>query len=184
MNGHHLILGTTTDFITGEPLADTHDERARQSVARILVEDRGFRRSDITPRHPVTVQAGDRRAVIPVDFVITLDRRVAMVIKYGPGSLVTRHRPTLAISRLVAPYQIPVAVITNGLGADILCGHTGQRMAEGLNHLPSRRELHQRCATFDFAPISRARVDREARILYAYEVDDSCPCDDSICRLT
>ena len=184
MNGHHLILGTTTDFLTGERIPDTHDERARQSVARILVEERGFHKREITPRHPLPVQADDQRAIVPVDFVVRLNNRVAMIIKYGPGSLVTRHRPALAASRLVAPYQIPVAVVTNGQGADILCGHTGKRLAQGLSNLPSRLELAHRCETFAFEPISRTRAVKEARIIYAYEVDDSCPCDDSICRLT
>jgi hypothetical protein len=31
---HELILGETTDFITGETLVDTIDERARQKIAR------------------------------------------------------------------------------------------------------------------------------------------------------
>ena len=45
MNGHHLILGELTDTITRETLADTHDERQRQKLARLLVEKKGYRRS-------------------------------------------------------------------------------------------------------------------------------------------
>ena len=38
MGNHHLILGELTDYLTGEPLTDTHDERLRQELAKWLVE--------------------------------------------------------------------------------------------------------------------------------------------------
>ena len=38
--GHHLILGELIDFITGETLQDTHDERYLQKLARLLVEQK------------------------------------------------------------------------------------------------------------------------------------------------
>jgi hypothetical protein len=34
-----------------------------------------------------------------------------------------------------------------------------------------------------FAPISEQRAEMESRILYCYEVDDRCECDDDVCRL-
>ena len=40
MNGHHLILGELDDFVTGQRLADTHDERYRQRLSRLLVEEK------------------------------------------------------------------------------------------------------------------------------------------------
>ena len=35
---HHLIYGHCNDFITGETVVDTDDERYRQKLARFLVE--------------------------------------------------------------------------------------------------------------------------------------------------
>ncbi|MCK7466807.1 MAG: hypothetical protein MZU91_00755 [Desulfosudis oleivorans] len=50
MAGHHLILGKLTDFLTGEILDDTLDERYRQKIARWLVEQKGYDcRGDRTP---------------------------------------------------------------------------------------------------------------------------------------
>ena len=40
--GHHLILGKTTDFITGSTIIDTDDERIRQMLARFLVHKKGY----------------------------------------------------------------------------------------------------------------------------------------------
>ena len=36
------------------------------------------------------------------------------LLTFGPGSIVSRERPALAVARLVAPYQVPVVVVTNG----------------------------------------------------------------------
>ncbi len=183
MNGHHLILGELVDFITGEAISDTHDERHRQSLARLLVNGKGFDRNEIQTRFELLTRAGVNRAIVPVDFVISLSGRVCMIVKYGPGSLVTRHRSALAASRLVADYQIPVAVVTNGEQADVLEGPTGEVMRRGLEAIPDRVELLRVMADAAFKPITKKRAEMESRILYCFEIDGSCPCDDTICRL-
>ena len=106
-----------------------------------------------------------------------------MVIKYAPGSLVTRRRPVLAASRLLAPYQIPVAVVTNGEDAEVLEGSTGSVMAVGLENIPTKPELKKIAGRGGFKAIPAQRAAMESRIVYCYEVDDSCPCDEDICRL-
>ncbi|MFC1858549.1 type I restriction enzyme HsdR N-terminal domain-containing protein [Thermodesulfobacteriota bacterium] len=181
--GHHLVLGELKDFITGETLEDTHDERYRQNIARLLVEQKGYFKDDIEPRCALSALAGDKRAIIKVDFKITLAGKVGMIVKYGPGSIVTRRRPALAASRLLTAYQIPVVVVTNGEDAEILDGSSGKKIATGLESVPTRTELMKDIKDQNFASISAHRAEMESRIIYAYEVDDSCPCDDTICRL-
>ena len=183
MDGHHLVLGELVDYITEETLTDTHDERYRQKLARFLVDEKHYLKSDITPRVDVFARAGEKCAKIPIDFQITQTNRVCMIIKYGPGSLVTRRRPALAASRLMTPYQIPVVVVTNGETAEILEGAGGKVVAIGLTAIPSRKELSEQVSSFPFEPITRHRAEMESRILYAYDVDDRCPCDETICRL-
>jgi hypothetical protein len=184
MNGHHLVLGELNDFITGETLPDTHDERYRQKLARLLVERKAYLRADILPRCEILVTSGDRkRALVKVDLKISLSGRAAMIIKYGPGSLVTRQRPALAAARLLEPYQIPLVVVTNGEDAQVLAGDSGKVISQGLDSIPARTELKRITAQAAFESISARRAEMEARILYAYEVDGACPCDDSVCRL-
>ncbi len=183
MNGHHLILGELTDFITGETLKDTHDERYRQEIARLLIRRLGYSKEDLEPRKALVVCADDKKAVLKIDFTVTLAGRTCMVLKYGPGSLVTRRRALLAVSRLIVPYQVPVAVITNGLDAEIVNATSGEVTASGLDSIPPKASLMKMTAGKSFAPISDQRAEMESRILYCYEVDDSCECDDDICRL-
>ena len=181
--GHHLILGELIDFITGEPLEETHDERYRQKIARLLVKHKGYDKTDIKPRCELIATAGEKRAIVKIDFSVSLSGKICMIVKYGPGSLVTRHRPALAASRLLAPYQIPVVVVTNGEDADIIEGFSGKLISKGLDSIPAKSELINRIANERFAPISGKQAERESRIFYAFEVDGSCPCDDTVCRL-
>ena len=183
MNGHHLILGELTDFITGETLKDTHDERYRQKIARLLTGRLGYLKADVEPRRELVAKADSKKAVLKIDFTITLEGKMCMVLKYGPGSLVTRRRAVLAVSRLIAPYQVPVAVITNGQDAEIINGTSGEVTASGLESIPSKADLTEMATGETFAPISDQRAEMESRILYCYEVDDRCECDDDICRL-
>jgi hypothetical protein len=184
MEGHHLILGELADAVTGRVLPDTHDERYRQKLARLLMDAKGYARTDIQSRCGLRVKAGANCALVNVDMAVTAAGKICMIVKYGPGSLVTRHRPALAASRLLAPYQIPVVVVTNGEEADILDGRTGEITGSGMDGIPAKPELVERCAAFPFPPIAESRAEIESRILYAYEVDGACPCDDSICRIT
>mgnify|MGYP002749994555 CR=1 FL=1 len=181
--GHHLILGELVDFISGETIQDTHDERYRQKLARLLVNKKGYLKKEIEPRCELIVKAENKKAIVKIDFKVTISGRICMIIKYGPGSLVTRHRPALAASRLAAPYQVPVVVVTNGEEADIIEGTTGKVISSGLESIPSRPELIDRVADIRFNHISAKQAEMESKIIYAFEIDDSCPCDDTVCRL-
>jgi len=183
MAGHHLILGERTDFITGETIIDTHDERYRQKIARLLINYKGYQKNDIKPRQDLLVQAGENKAVIKIDFLINLSGKICMILKFGPGSIVTRRRPLLAASRILAPYQIPIAVVTNGEDAEVLEGASGRVISRGLETIPSREQLIESVFPDLFKRIPAERAEMESRILYCYEVDGSCPCDDSVCIL-
>lgn len=183
MDGHHLILGQLNDYITGEALPDTHDERYRQKLARLLVCQGGFDRNEIHPRMEITATAGAKRALLKADLVVVLNNIIGLMVKYGPGSLVTRHRPALAMSRLLSSSQVPFIVVTNGEDADILEGLKGNVIAQGLESIPNRQQVSQALTHSPFPPIASRRLELEARILYAFEVDGCCPCDDNVCKL-
>ncbi|MBI9076332.1 MAG: type I restriction enzyme HsdR N-terminal domain-containing protein [Desulfatibacillum sp.] len=176
-NGHHFVFGETQDFLTGAVITDTHDERYRQQIARFLVEKKGYAREDITPRVGLLAKAGDKTRLLTVDLAVTRDHKTAMILRYAPGSLVTRHRPCLAASRLLEPYQIPVVVVTNGEDAQVLDGETGKVLGEGLESVPDAVALKQLVQSAAFAPIDDKRREMESRIIYTYEAVGACNCD-------
>ena len=109
MGGHHLVLGETVDYLTGETREDTLDERYRQEIARLLVEEKGFRREDLTSRVPIDIDLGDKQARVRLDLIVHFDERIVLLIKYAPGSLTTRHQVATcrieALGALSDPFQ-------------------------------------------------------------------------------
>ena len=183
MSPHELILGRTIDFITGETLVDTIDERARQKVARYLVEHKGYLKDEIQARRKITLDIDGNEGTFTVNFVIRVGGKSFMIVIFGPGSLVSRERPALAAARLVEDYEVPFTVVTNGQGAEVLETRTGEVIAEGLENIPSRAEALLRLPTLTLETLSEQRLDREERILYAFEVLAERECDEYTCSL-
>jgi hypothetical protein len=77
---------------------------------------------------------------------------------------------------------VPVVVVTNGEDADILEGGTGKVISMGLESIPEKVELIDKIANINFDPVSPKQAEMESKIIYAFEVDGSCTCDDSRCN--
>jgi hypothetical protein len=184
--GHHLILGTTTDYITGESVTDTHDEQYRQAIARLLVERKGYDKADIRVKVRHDMDCGDLQGFSITDFVVTLRGRLAMIVKYGPGSIVSRERPAIAAARTITPgYAVPIAVVTNGTDAEIIDVATGSITGTGLEAIPSKTELLARFNSLIFAAIPEKRLTAERRILMAYDgIEHSCGCAEDWCGMS
>ena len=180
-NPHHLILGQLNDFLTGQILDDTLDERYRQKIAKKLVMDKGFRQPDIISNYRLEVGAGGKTATIRVDFLVQMATKSVILVKYAPGSLVTRRLSTLALSRIIEPYQIPIVVFTNGEDAEIMDGHTGCVIAEGLDQIPEKKDLEHKISSLPFNTITASVFDKASRIAFACEIDGACPCDTDVC---
>lgn len=183
MSGHHLILGTVKDRLTGETIEDSHDERYRQKIVGHLLDLCGYDPSEIEANRRIELTTPGRMASFPVDFIVHIDGVAAMVVRYGPGSLVTRYRTAQALCRFLADHEIPVAIVTNGEEAHRLDGPKGACIAQGFHTIPTRSELSQIILRGPLKPVSRAHRAMAERLLFAYEVDGSCPCDESICRM-
>jgi len=180
---HHLILGETVDFITGQAIADTHDERARQKIARFLVERKGYSKDDIEVRREIPLNVDGDRATSRVDFIIRMAGKAFAIIIFGPGSLVSRERSTLAAARLVESYAVPFAVVTNGEEAEVLETESGRVIAEGLEAIPSKHEALGKIGDLTFEKVPEKRLEKEKRILYVFDVLAKRECDEFTCSL-
>ena len=77
---------------------------------------------------------------------------------------------------------MPVSVVTNGREADIIDNHSADVVANGLEGIFSRTALLQYLQGRPLILVRDHHRDMAARILYAYEVDGRCPCDDTVCE--
>ena len=178
---HHLIYGMCTDFVTGESIVDTDDERYRQKLARLLVEDKGYAKTDLEVRVKIETLFAKQFVVSTIDFVVSVRNRRFLVVRYGPGSLVTRERPAIAAARVLDPdYRIPLAVVTNGEDGELLDTLTGKVLKQGLESIPARAEALEIFDSLEFEPFAdKEKRERELRILNAYDVEVCCagaPC--------
>ncbi len=183
MGTGHLILGKISDYLTGQVIADTHDERFRQAIAKLLVEEKGFDKSDIRSRHPLTLTVDGKTGLVYVDFIISINNQAKMMIMYAPGSLVTRQRPTLAAARIVYDHVIPVAVISNGLDAIVMDAVSGKTIGEGFFAIPNKHKLLAENAHATLQTISERQQAHEKRILFAMEVLTQQECHEFTCSL-
>ncbi len=183
--GHYRIFGKTKDFITGKEILDTDDERMRQKIARFLVEVKGYSREDIEVKREIELICVNEKAVSIVDFVVKISNKRFIVIRYGPGSLVTRERAALAAARILETYQIPLTIVTNGEEAEILDTITGDVISTGLQSIPSKAHAQEQIETMHFKDLSPKKVEAEKRILFAFDaLEHSCECDDDFCITT
>lgn len=183
MSTEHLILGETTDFLTGKTIADTHDERARQKIARFLVDEKGYAKADIESRLSLPVEIDGQSGSVRVDFVVRVKGRPFMVVLFRPGSMVSRERTALAVARLLKPEIIPYAVITNAVDAELLETKTGKVIRNGVDAISSRSEAENAGKELMRETLSEARREKEKRILFAMEVLTQKECDDYTCAL-
>ena len=177
MGKHHLIIGETTDFITGKTVVDTHDERERQKIAKFLVKDKGFSKSDITSNVQLSLSVDGDSDTVSIDFVIRLRNRAVMTVKFGPGSIVSRQRPAIAAARLLEPYIIPYTVISNGQDAIIMKTNSGKVIGKGFDAILSKKEIETEIEHMNFDTLLPDRIDKEKRILFCMEVLSNRDCE-------
>ena len=181
--GHKRILGKTTDFITGREITDTDDERYRQKLARFLVEVKGYEKGDIEPKRRIEMEIEGKRVLSMVDFVVSIEGRPFMVIKYGPGSLVTRERPALAAARVLEEYQIPLTVVTNGEDAEILDTVSGTVLSTGIEAITDKASAMESFRKITLERLSAKQAEAEKRILSAYDyLEHDLECDADWCE--
>jgi type I restriction and modification enzyme subunit R-like protein len=183
MGRHHLILGKVADYITGKTVVDTHDERARQAIAAFLVEQKGYDKTDLETRADLSVSVDGDSGLVRVDYVVQVQGKAAMVVIYGPGSIVSRQRPTLAVARLLEPYIIPYAVISNGQDAHLMDVRTGKFIGKDMQAIFSKTELLSRIDGAVFEALSEERADKEKRILFCMEVLSKRECEEFTCNI-
>lgn len=177
---HHMIYGTLTDCVTGEQVVDTDDERYRQKLAQLLLAERGFAPEELEMRRSIETLFAGQFVVSRIDMVVRLAGRRVLLLRYGPGSLVTRERPAIAAARVLDHGQlIPLAVVSNGEDAELLDVRTGRVLGMGLQSIPDKKRIAELLPGLDFSPLAPERREPELRILNAFDVEICCaggPC--------
>lgn len=136
-------MGNIIDYITGEPKPDVGAEGNRQSVERLLVEEKGFARQDIEVDREIRLEMEDGIYASTVDLVVNVKGTPYMAVKCAPGSLGSRQREIVSAARLLGNYQIPLAMASNGKNALVWDTVTGRQIGQGLDAIPTKAQAEK-----------------------------------------
>lgn len=176
-----MVYGVLNDYLTGEELPDTDDERARQQLARMLVEDNGFAKDELEPRLCIETIFNKTFVRSVIELGVKVEGKRLFLLRYAPGSLVTREKAAIAAARVLDPdYRIPFVVVTNGRDAEFLETERGEVLATGMEAIPDRARAGALMKEAVFEPYPDPALREKAlRILNAFDLevccrDDSC----------
>jgi hypothetical protein len=141
----------------------------REKILNFLLGQKGYQSEDIEEGITFELATEEEVFQVLVSFLIRIEGRGLVLIKCGPGSILARERPALALARLLADYQLPLTVVSNGVEAVVLDTLTGETLGTGLEAIPGKKELLARTAGLKFIPLAEKRIKLERRILAAFE---------------
>jgi hypothetical protein len=147
---------------------------ARKIVGYLLLEKKGYQPADIQKRVVFPVELDRERASSSVDFLVTVAGKKAMIIKCSSGSLTSRERQAVAAARVISSPPVPIAVVADPVGAEVVDVATGKVVGEGFGAIPIKEQLLQMLSEPSPMPLSPERVEKEKRILLAFDAIKCC----------
>ncbi len=160
---------TLVDYITGRSVPNMGAEENRQAIERFLVEQKGYAKEDIAVDAPISLTIDGEIYRSAVDLTVSAAGKIFMCIKCAAGSLGSREREITAAARLLAPYQIPFAVVSDGGTAIVIDTVSGKKIAEGLAEIPARSDAENHMASLVLSPFPEERRLRESLIFRSYD---------------
>lgn len=147
---------------------------ARRIIEYLLLEKKGYQVDDVQKRPAFRVELGQEQAYSSVDFLVTVDGKKAMIIKCAAGSLASRERQAVAAARVISSPPVPLAVVADPVGAEVLDVVTGRVIGEGFGAIPIKEEMRRMLAVAEAKPLSPDRLEKEKRILLAFDAIKCC----------
>ncbi len=157
-------------FLTGKLVLDTDRERIRQKLAKFLVNEKGYRIDDFQLDREIRLEANNEKIISYVDLVVRINDRSLMVLRGGPGSVITRESGTVAAARLLEKdYIVPWAVQANLFDASFIDVKKKKAVAYGWDAIPTRAELIRMTSNWPPPKLPEKRIPLERQILYSYD---------------
>ena len=146
----------------------------KQMILEFLIKEKQFKPEEIKTDPEYRLTLGDRETKVSMDFVVNLPSASLMVIQCSSGSLEAWERYVTAFARVIKDYQIPYAVVTDGDKALIIDVLAGKLIGDSLAQLLNREEALNKMKDFKKVPYPANRLEKEKRIVYAFE-SIKCP---------
>ena len=142
----------------------------------MMVNKLGYQKDELEPRRFIETLFSSQFVRSNIELTVKLGGKSGMIIRYAPGSLVTRERSVIAAARVLEKeYQIPLAIVTNGQDAELLDTASKKVLATGMDAIPTQQRLKEILADLSFRdPPQDKKREGELRILNAFDVQVCC----------
>jgi hypothetical protein len=151
----------------------------KQNIWEFLRKERQFKPEEIKIDPQFRLTLGDKETAVSIDFIINLPSASLMVIQCSSSSIEAWERYVTSFARIIKDYQIPYAVVTDGDKARIIDVLAGKLIGESFDQLFNREEAITKMKDFEKIPCPPNRLEKEKRIVYAFESIKCPPAKDS-----
>lgn len=159
-----------TDYVTGKSVPDVGAEANRQALERVLIDEKGYARSDIVVDMPVAFVAAGETYSSTVDLVVFAEKKPFMVIKCAAGSLDSRKKEAVAAARILFDSVVPFAAASDGHTALVFDAATSKQVGEGLEALPEAQKAKQIVSNAGQFFLPEKRLEKERIIFRSYDI--------------
>jgi hypothetical protein len=141
----------------------------RYLIHEILTKEKGFYPEDIQANPQFQIRLSTCEAAVGIDFVITYDETIFMVIRCVSSGVEPWERYAIAFARAITDYQIPYAAVTDGKKCKIFDSVSGSLIKNSIEEFFTRQEAVSLMKNFQKIPCPENRLEKEKRIIYAFE---------------
>lgn len=159
-----------TDYLSGEQIMDTTYEDLRQALARMLVEDKKYPRECVRAKYEILYVVNGEEHVGVLDLaVFSPSGDPLLAVRFCPGEVGTFVRESVAVSRIHLPLPFPLVAVTDSMELLMVATQSGETIANGFYSVPIWKDLAGLSAQHAFPALQADRLDKERRILMAYD---------------
>lgn len=166
---HETSLGRTIrDYLSGEVLEETTYEEFRQALAKLLVEEKGFPRENLSAKVGIHFPIEGEEYCRVADIVAYDGGNPVLVLFFCAGQPGSFDREIVAAARLIEGGPAPLALATDTKDAVLVETARGTVLGRGFSALPDWKRLKELVEEFPAPELSEAQMHKARRILYTY----------------
>lgn len=173
---HEVSLNQViTDYLSGDKIDLTTYEDIRQSIARLLVEEKKYPLENIRSKYDLDLDLEGMKYTITIDFVVYHQERAILILSFCPGAVSTFITQNICLARIFPDYPVPFVIVTDSKDAALIDVKSKKEICRGYTCIPSWDVLLEMVGNAEPFSIPSQRKEKDKRVAYAmFALSDGC----------
>jgi len=168
MEEEEVSRGYIKDYVTGKLLPDTPEERVRQKIEHLLVDELGYEKFEIDVEKEMEVSIGRRKLSPRADLVVRVGILPVMVIETkAPEEDITIYRDQAKSYAKVHKPSVPIVVLTNCTDTEVWNVLDDKLIAQSISGILPRDKASELLSK-GFRSLTAAEVEAALRTLVTF----------------